>query len=823
SDYTGTGINNAGDIRGASAELKAHGNVYALAINNTGAIRATGADRSNGRVRLVASGGSSSINLGQNSSLSARVGNDGGSIAVDAGEGEVTVGGHIDAAGHHTGGDIAVTGRVVTQTEESRIDASAAIQGGEVALDAAETMTVAGTVLSQGGYGTGGEVAVTGQSIQINDTAKLSADGAAAGGRLRIGGDFQGRDTGLREADSLRVESGATLTAEATGDNGNAGGDGGTVIAWANKDTIFLGDASAQARGAVGNGGLIEISGKEYLYFDGSVAVNSVNGESGTVLFDPGNVIIGATGDNPPPLSSPLTDSLVSIGAINTTLQNGANVLIVTESGSIVFQSLGGGGSTTGGATASDRDAAIQWTNSQSSFGAFASGSIFVDNHIRTSGGGSINLLAGWGGSETDLYLALGPQAAWDAYVSEGSFGNNGGSVFIGSSTMARDVVVGSRFGDTNVAGMDVRVTGSDASGISRFAQLGFQDGGAAFAPRLNKGGDFRLDMKIGPASADGAWLLSDGRNNAGGGASADQEANGWGDPIVGVVGQYEVDVNGDGIMDGVRGINSSGVVDESFIPYSNHFNSTHSGNWWWQQIEDAGSLETKDPSGLGGRRPEHGAGTATNGADINVIARGDVVVQAGFGNLENGAMIGHGGINHTSWGAPGISSRAVVGGGGSETATHARFSHSDPESGQIERRWSFNGSTSDRTGTSIARLAPVYGNINVFAGVDVTAPITIDRSAGTVDATVTNAGDVILRANQPFQTASVSSNSPAQIGHGGIGQFGEYYGDIHVEAGGSVSLIAGDATRNYAAIGHTFAAYSYWNPTSVADQQIRF
>src|SRR5690606_14681605 len=125
--------------------------------------------------------------------------------------------------------------------------------------------------------------------------------------------------------------------------------------------------------------GLIEISGKQYLYFDGSVAVNAVNGESGTVLFDPGNVLIGATGDSPPPLSSPLTDSLVSIGAINDTLQSGANVLIVTESGSIAFQNIGGGGSSASGAIASNRDAAVQWTNSQSSFGAFASGSIFVE------------------------------------------------------------------------------------------------------------------------------------------------------------------------------------------------------------------------------------------------------------------------------------------------------------------------------------------------------------------------------------------------------------------------------------------------------------
>src|SRR5690606_12862825 len=187
---------------------------------------------------------------------------------------------------------------------------------------------------------------------------------------------------------------------------------------------------------------------------------------------------------------------------------------------------------------------------------------------------------------------ALGPEAAWDAYVSEGSFGNNGGSVFVGSDTMATHVIVGSRFGDTNVAGMDVRVKGSDTNSIGRFAQIGFHDAGAAFAPRGSRGGDYRLDMKIGPASGDGAWLLSDGRNNAGGGASVDQAPNGWGDPIVGVVGKHEVDVNGDGIMDGVRGINSSGVVEESFIPYANHYNSSGSGSWWWQQIEDAGSLE---------------------------------------------------------------------------------------------------------------------------------------------------------------------------------------------------------------------------------------
>jgi len=826
SDYTGTGINNSGSIRGASAELKAHGNVYALAINNGGAIRANGADRSNGRVRLTATGGSSNINLGQGSTISARVGSDGGNVEVNAGQGEVNVAGRIDAGGTGNGGIVAVVGNTVVQTETAVIDTSGGDQGGIVALDATDTMTVAGTIRSEGNFGTGGEVVVTGRSILINDTARISADGTTGGGRLRLGGDFQGRDTGLREADSMRVEAGASLTADSDG------GNGGTVIVWANEDTIFLGDASAKARGAVGNGGLIEVSGKQYLYFDGSVAVNAANGASGTVLFDPGNVLIGAVGDNPPPLPSPTTDSLVSIEAINNTLQNGANVLVVTESGNIAFESLGGGANDISGPTAGNRHAAIQWTNSLSSFGAFASGSIIINNHIRTSGAGSINLLAGWGGSESDLFLALGPQAAWDAYVSAGRFGESGGSIFVGNGSMTRHVVVGSRFGDTNLAGFDVRVTGSDSNSVLQFAQIGFHDAGYVFAPRLNRGGDFRLDMKEGPASGNGAWYLSDGLNTTN--PATNQAANGYGDPIVGVVGQYEVDVNGDGIPDGVRGINSTGLVgvngDDTFIPYSNHFNSAGSGNWWWQQIEagptiDAhgnalvGSLETKDPLGLGGLRPENGAGTSTNGADINVIARGNVVVQGGAGNEEGGAMIGHGGPNRANWGGPGISTREI----GNETVGNAAFSITGIEGNQMERRWTFNGSVSDRTSTSIARLAPVHGNINVFAGVDPTAPIGINRSAGTVSATMTNSGDVILRANQNFKTANASSNSPAQIGHGGLGQFGEYYGDIHVEAGGNVTLQAGEATRSVASIGHTFSGHGYWNPTSEVDQQIRF
>jgi hypothetical protein len=847
SDYTGTGINNSGTIQGAAAEMKAHGNVYALAINNGGAIRATGADRSNGRVRLMASGGSSNINLGGTSSIYAAAGQDGGSIEVASEQGDVTIGGTVDASGSRDGGSISVVGNTVTQAANAVVDASGGEAAGSVAIDAVETVAISGAVRAESADGTGGNVTVTGRSVLINDNAELSVNGSTAGGTVLIGGDFQGDDrAGLREADTTTVAAGARITADSTG-IGNAG----TAIVWANDDTIFHGEISASARGISGNGGLVEVSGRRYLFHDGVASASAVNGSSGTVLFDPGSIVVGDASGTPPPGTS-----FVTIASINNTLQGGTNVLLVTSSGSIIFNSLGGGGfdDTAASGSANNRHTAIQWTNSNASFGAFASGSVIVNNHIRTSGAGSISLLGGWTGQENDAIISAtmgrvvtggnpdvtnliggGPQAAWDAYVAQGAFGELGGGVSVGSTSMTRHVEVGSRFGDTNVAGFKVLVQGSDDQGsVMRYAQIGFHESGLFFAPRLDKGGEFRLDMKVGSAAGSGAWFLSDGRN------TANQAANGVGDPIVAIAGNdygQEVDRNGDGIVDGVHGINSTGVLTDTFIPYANHFNSVSSGNWWWQQIDAA----APDVSGLGGLRPEHGAGIGAHstaaialggpqaGANINVIAKGNVELRAGGGQEHGTAMIGHGGPNRSNWGGAGMSTREV----GNEDPSNGAFSHAGIEGNQMERRWSLNGSGAvpvpnvlgDYTSSAIARLAPVYGNINVLAGVDTTSvPIVIDRALGTVSAAAfKTTGDVLLQANQNFKTSTASSNSQSHIGHGGVGQFGEFYGDIRVEAGGKVSLLAGEATRSAATIGHNVFGHATWNTSSNVNQQLRF
>jgi hypothetical protein len=60
------------------------------------------------------------------------------------------------------------------------------------------------------------------------------------------------------------VDSGSTLSAD-----GVTTGDGGTVIVWADEATGFYGEITARGGEVAGDGGFAEVSGREYLAFEG--------------------------------------------------------------------------------------------------------------------------------------------------------------------------------------------------------------------------------------------------------------------------------------------------------------------------------------------------------------------------------------------------------------------------------------------------------------------------------------------------------------------------------------------------------------------------
>ncbi|ESA32856.1 filamentous hemagglutinin family n-terminal domain protein [Leptolyngbya sp. Heron Island J] len=153
---------------------------------------------------------------------------------------------------------------------------------------AAGTLTVANTTPA----GTGGTMAILGEQVGLLN-AELDASGTNGGGAIFIGGDYQGQGT-MPQATHTFVGEDVAIAA-----NANTDGSGGQVIVWADHTTEFWGQVSATGGLNTGNGGFVEISGKENLIFRGDVDVtaSAPNGILGTLLLDPDDIrIVNGTG-----------------------------------------------------------------------------------------------------------------------------------------------------------------------------------------------------------------------------------------------------------------------------------------------------------------------------------------------------------------------------------------------------------------------------------------------------------------------------------------------------------------------------------------------
>jgi mucin-19 len=199
------GVDNSGTVQATSAEIKAAGgNIYALAINNGGTVRA--------EPKLVF---------------------EGGKLVLKSEGGTVVNTGTLDASNNNPGGK-------------------------------------------------GGEIQVLGDKVGLGGSAVVNASGDAGGGTILVGGDFQGANPAVLNATATYVGSGVTLSADAL-----TAGDGGKVIVWSDVVTRYYGSISAEG----GQGGFAEISGAQYLDFNGSVQVGA-----GSILLDPRDLTIAAVG-----------------------------------------------------------------------------------------------------------------------------------------------------------------------------------------------------------------------------------------------------------------------------------------------------------------------------------------------------------------------------------------------------------------------------------------------------------------------------------------------------------------------------------------------
>lgn len=349
----GTGVSNSGIITAAQARLEAaNGNAYALAINNTGRIRATGIERQpDGRILLTGRGGR--VHAG--GSLVARnADGSGGRIVADAGaDGAIDVTGTLDAAG-----------AVNTGTRGGRVD-------------------------------------VAGDRITVASGARITASGDSGGGTVRVGGLPAGHLATLPTppgrkpptpapdplapagtASAVVIEDGALILASARTD-----GDGGSVTVWADLTTVFRGSIAARGGDSGGDGGFAEISAAGEVTHAGRVDLRAPHGDTGTLLIDP-------------------TDFTIDGGVTGANRWNNVDLGNQLDLANVMVKTAAAGGQA-GDITV---NAPVSWS-AGTALTLDAHNDIIVNQDLTNTGaGGSIQMLAG-----RDIRVAAGATLTWNA------------------------------------------------------------------------------------------------------------------------------------------------------------------------------------------------------------------------------------------------------------------------------------------------------------------------------------------------------------------------------------------------------------------------
>jgi filamentous hemagglutinin family protein len=203
---------------------------------------------------------------------------------------------------------------------------SAVQEGGSILLLArGGNADVSGNLSARGI--TGGQIDVLGKQVHLFSTAKLDVDGAYGGGALHIGGAYRGSGETYR-AQNTHIDAGATLHASA-----QTRGNGGDVVVWSDGETSYAGSIQARGGAEAGDGGLVEVSGKQTLFFNGLVDAGASFGKAGSLLLDPYNFTIG----------------MAEAGLINRVLRTGTSTSVSADNNLYVNYVIDGRGRYIGG------------------------------------------------------------------------------------------------------------------------------------------------------------------------------------------------------------------------------------------------------------------------------------------------------------------------------------------------------------------------------------------------------------------------------------------------------------------------------------------
>ncbi|MCF6324599.1 MAG: filamentous hemagglutinin N-terminal domain-containing protein [Gammaproteobacteria bacterium] len=309
------------------------------AVLNSGEINAEG-----GRVLLTASISrdvfSRAVNTGGLESATSVVVHDDGSFTLGGGADVINTG-RIDtstieqymAADAQNVGRIILIGENVTSSGELLANAENG-NGGEIELHAQNTTLLTENSITSARSetnGQGGVVKVLGDNVGLFDQSVVDASGANGGGEILIGGDQEGNNALIPNAEFIYLSEASRVFADAL-DNGN----GGKLITFAANTARIYGELFARGGINGGDGGFIETSGLVGFQIIGSPDASSPQGEAGSWLIDPYNITVTGAANNVT-TGSPFTamgeNATLRAFDISNALVGGVDVIIRTRGG----------------------------------------------------------------------------------------------------------------------------------------------------------------------------------------------------------------------------------------------------------------------------------------------------------------------------------------------------------------------------------------------------------------------------------------------------------------------------------------------------------
>ena len=292
--FAGT-IRNSGVVRADGIDVDAGGNIVlsasrSITLDKGSTLTASGgASAEGGNIRLIAQAGSGDepAVIYQHGDIDVS-GATGGGIELVADN--ILHAGGLIADGAQDGGNITVNAsRQILALAKSAVSANSQNgTGGRIEVTGDESLYTSASYSATGIKG--GRIQLLGDEVQVAG-AGVDVSGMEGGGDVHVGGGYQGNDESVRNAERTLVNSTASITADAI-----RSGDGGQVIVWADGETLFTGSISSKGGAGSGNGGFVEVSGKEVLQYGGRVDLTAANGELGTLLLDPKNISVSGVG-----------------------------------------------------------------------------------------------------------------------------------------------------------------------------------------------------------------------------------------------------------------------------------------------------------------------------------------------------------------------------------------------------------------------------------------------------------------------------------------------------------------------------------------------